>query len=216
MSDFKVVNVPVEELRSYVNNAKAHPDKQVKAIAQSIQQFGWGQPIEVASDMTIINGHGRYLAAKHLGMKTVPVRVRDDLTETQIRAYRLVDNKVAESDILTDMLTKELAEIHIEFDMSDFFDKRDLEFASVDLGELNLDALTADLSQQVQEQSDKTAKKLEEISEKKVPIAKAFGFAMVTGEQQRYIAMLMSHAESVTEQQGAAALVEFVRDHLGL
>lgn len=90
--------IKIDELIPYVNNPKKHPPDQVKKIASSIKEFGFRVPIIVDKDFVIIAGHGRYEAAKLLGLEEVPVIVADDLTPAQVKAFRIADNKVAESE----------------------------------------------------------------------------------------------------------------------
>jgi DNA modification methylase len=91
----------------YEKNAKKHPKKQIEQVANSIQEFGFNQPIVIDKNNIIIVGHGRYEAAKFLGMKDVPVLVVD-LTEQQSASYRLADNKLNESDWNMDLVIEEL------------------------------------------------------------------------------------------------------------
>ena len=104
----QIEHLPIDRIRDYANNAKAHPETQVKKIAAAIAEFHWDQPIVVDADLVIIKGHGRYLAAKELGLETVPVVVADYLTPVQVRAARLADNKVAESEWFIETLGGEL------------------------------------------------------------------------------------------------------------
>lgn len=83
------------ELIPYINNPRKN-DHAVDAVASSIKSFGFKVPIVIDGDNEIINGHTRLKAAKKLGLAEVPVIVADDLTEEQIRAFRLADNKVSE------------------------------------------------------------------------------------------------------------------------
>lgn len=120
--------LPTDALRPYRNNAKKHPQKQVERIANSIKRFGFKQPIIVDANNVIVVGHGRQLAAKRLGIKAVPCVRADDLTEEEINAFRLADNRVAESEWDFNALERELMDL-TGFDMSDFgFD--DMEFDS--------------------------------------------------------------------------------------
>jgi ParB-like chromosome segregation protein Spo0J len=86
---------PVERLVPYERNARTHSAQQTAQIAASIQEFGFTNPILVASDDGIIAGHGRLAAAKELGLAEVPVVVLDHLSPEQKRAYVLADNKLA-------------------------------------------------------------------------------------------------------------------------
>lgn len=94
----------------YTKNAKKHPKKQVEQIANSIKEFGMNQPIVVDSKGEIIVGHGRFLALQHLGWDIKPEWVikKDDLTDEQVRAYRLADNKLNESDWDMSLVIEEL------------------------------------------------------------------------------------------------------------
>jgi ParB-like chromosome segregation protein Spo0J len=91
----KLERWPIDRLVPYERNARTHSPEQVAQIAASIQEFGFTNPILVASDDGILAGHGRLAAAKSLGLTEVPVLVLDPLTPTQRRAYVLADNKLA-------------------------------------------------------------------------------------------------------------------------
>ena len=102
---------PLAEIKPYEKNARIN-DAAVDAVAESIRQFGFRQPIVVDADGTIVCGHVRWKAAQKLGLIEVPVHVARDLTPDQIRAYRVADNKTA--DLATwdpDALSRELGEL---------------------------------------------------------------------------------------------------------
>ena len=86
---------PLGGLIPYARNARTHSDEQVAQIAASIREFGWTNPILVDGDNGIIAGHGRVLAARKLGMTTVPVIELAGMSEAQKRAYIIADNKLA-------------------------------------------------------------------------------------------------------------------------
>lgn len=110
---------PIKSIRPYEKNPRRN-DEAVDAVAASIREFGWQQPIVVDKDGVIIAEHTRYKAAKKLKCDTVPVVVADDLTEDQVKAYRLADNKTGElAEWDTALLGEELAEL-ADFDMSQF------------------------------------------------------------------------------------------------
>ena len=111
--------VSIGSIKPYERNAKKHPSEQVEHIANSIKEFGWQQPIVVDKDGVVVIGHGRLLAAKKLGLENVPCVRADDLTEQQIKALRLADNKTNESEWDLEFLDIELNDI-IDIDMSEF------------------------------------------------------------------------------------------------
>lgn len=91
----QIINKAVKDLIPYENNPRKN-DKAVKYVAESIKQFGFRIPIIIDKDNVIVAGHTRLKAAKRLKIKEVPCVVADDLTEEQIKAFRVADNKVAE------------------------------------------------------------------------------------------------------------------------
>lgn len=95
MDKTKIIYKPVDELIPYINNPRKN-DQAVDAVASSINNFGFKVPIVIDKYGEIVTGHTRLKAAKKLGLKEVPVIIADDLTENQVRAFRLADNKVAE------------------------------------------------------------------------------------------------------------------------
>lgn len=103
----EVQTIKIEEVRPYSKNAKKHPTKQIKQIAESIKAFGFNQPLVLDSSKVIIVGHGRYEAAKYLELSEVPCVVVD-LSEQDAKAYRLADNKLNESDWDMEMVIEEL------------------------------------------------------------------------------------------------------------
>lgn len=90
-----IVEKKLDELREYGNNPRNN-ENAVAAVAASIKEFGFKVPIVIDADGVIIAGHTRAKAAAMLGLQTVPCIVADDLTEEQIRAFRLADNKTGE------------------------------------------------------------------------------------------------------------------------
>jgi len=93
--DLSIVYVSVGSLRAYPRNARTHTKHQIRQIADSIKTFGFTNPILVGGTGNIIAGHGRWEAAKLLGMTQVPTILLEDLTEDQVRAYVIADNKLA-------------------------------------------------------------------------------------------------------------------------
>jgi ParB/RepB/Spo0J family partition protein len=197
----------VDRLVPYSKNVKIHDEGQVKRIAQSIREFGWTQPIVVDIHGSIIAGHGRRLAAISLGMTEVPVWVRDDLDEAQVRALRLADNRVAEGQIDTMLFRKELEDL--DFDLTGIFDAKELEFSIADLGDLDTSAFVPDLDAAVAEQSEATKQRASEVLAKPVALTKLFGFDKVQGTNQLAVQRLIAFIEHKTGKKGEDALVAF-------
>lgn len=91
----KIIDLKIDFLKPYDKNPRKNKEA-VKYVAESIKEFGFKQPIVIDKNNVIVCGHTRLLAAKQLGLKEVPCILADDLTEEQINAYRLVDNKTNE------------------------------------------------------------------------------------------------------------------------
>lgn len=123
-AELKIEMVPIDELVPYENNAKLHPSEQIDQIAESIEEFNFADPIAAwhgeNGEAVIIEGHGRLLAARKLGIEELPVIYLDYLTDEQRRAYTLVHNKLTmNSDFDFEILQSELDSI-FDIDMSDF------------------------------------------------------------------------------------------------
>lgn len=130
-----IKNMLVKDLIPYERNTKKHDKTQINNVAESIKKYGFVQPIVIDKGNVVVIGHCRLLAAKQLKMKEVPCVCVEDLTEEQVKALRIVDNKSNESEWDFDFLADELAEL----DLSDFdfdfgiedeeedFDENDLE-----------------------------------------------------------------------------------------
>lgn len=133
--NLKIEYVPIADIKPYELNAKLHPPEQIAQIKRSIEQFGFDDPIAIWKDGTVIEGHGRLIAAQEMGIKKVPVIRLDSLTDAQRRAYTLVHNKLTmNSGFDIDTLSYELTAVEFEIDMSEFgFDASDIEEATPDL-----------------------------------------------------------------------------------
>ncbi len=92
-----VENRPIDSLQPYVRNPRTHSEKQIRQIADSIEQFGFTNPILIDREGGIIAGHGRVAAAKLIGRENVPTIRLEDLSKAQIRAYVIADNRLAEN-----------------------------------------------------------------------------------------------------------------------
>ena len=114
----EIINRKIDEIIPYENNPRSN-DEAVDYVAKSIEEFGFKVPIILDKNNIIVTGHTRLKAAKKLGLKEVPTIMADDLTDEQIKAFRLADNKVSEYATWNDdLLNIELQDLDI--DMSDF------------------------------------------------------------------------------------------------
>lgn len=112
-SGIKVTYRNIRELKPYKKNAKKHPKEQVERIMNSMKQFGFFEHRAVAIDKDdyVVEGHGRILAAKKAGLTQVPTICLDDMTEEQIKAWRLIENKTAESSYDETLMNEEISEL---------------------------------------------------------------------------------------------------------
>lgn len=117
----KIEQIKIEDLKPYERNARKHEAADVAAIVKSIEAFGFNDPVGVwGPQNVIVEGHGRVMAAKQLGMTEIPCIRLDDLTDEQRRAYALAHNKTAElSTWDAELLPLELEDLP-EIDMSEF------------------------------------------------------------------------------------------------
>lgn len=123
----KIISLPIGEIRPYEKNPRKNAEA-VKYVRASIEKFGFKVPIVIDSNRVVVCGHTRLLAAKSLGLSEIPCIMADDLTEEQIKAFRLADNKVSEfSEWDLDLLGEELENLAGDCDLNmcdfGFFDK---------------------------------------------------------------------------------------------
>lgn len=220
MSDPKM-NIQVwdiDRLVPYEQNVKKHPPEQVARVAKSLLEFGWNQPVSVDKNGVLITGHGRRLAVLSIieqgkqiprwpDRAKVPVWVRDDLTEAQVRALRLADNRAAEGQIDAKLFQLELSTL--DFDLEGIFDAKELEFAVADLGQLSEAPFVEDIGAAIDEQTAEVREKAQAASQKRVPVARVLGFKDVAGPNQIKISRLVAHIEGVTGKKGEEAMAAF-------
>lgn len=137
-SAFAVEIWPIDRPVPYARNPRKISDKAIDKVAASIKEFGWQQPIVVDRDGVIVVGHTRHAAARRLGMTEVPVRIADELTPAQARAYRILDNRAGEeTEWDKELLVPELHDLNGErFDLNlTGFDVDELEKLMAPLGD---------------------------------------------------------------------------------
>lgn len=137
MENLKIEIVNIDTIHAYDKNARVHSEEQIAALAQSIKQLGFNNPILISPDAEIIAGHGRFAAAQTMGLKTVPVIRLNHLTESQRRLFRLADNKIAEQGGWNlELLKLELSELDV---MCEEIDITDTGFTTLELDSLFTD-----------------------------------------------------------------------------
>jgi ParB-like chromosome segregation protein Spo0J len=114
-----IEEVAVQDIVPYEKNPKEHPQAQIKKLASIIREYGFLVPVLIDKSNVIISGHCRYEASKVLGLEVVPVIRAEHLTETQIKAFRIADNRIAESGWSEDLLLDELNQLKdLNFDIN--------------------------------------------------------------------------------------------------
>jgi DNA modification methylase len=138
-----IKNMLVKDLIPYERNTKKHDKTQINNVAESIKQYGFVQPIVIDKDNVVVIGHCRLLAAKKLKMREVPCVCVEDLTEEQVKALRIVDNKSNESEWDFDFLADELLEIDLsafDFDFGIDDEEEETEIVEDEAPEVDEDA----------------------------------------------------------------------------
>lgn len=158
MNEEKIVMMFTDELIPYNNNPRVN-DGAVDAVAKSIEEFGFRNPIIVDKNNVIIAGHTRLKASQKLGLKKVPVIVADDLTDEQANALRLVDNKtneLAEWDFAR--LKDELDKLPLTIDMSAF--------------DFDMEEIDSEVKRLIDDDTDTTEDEAPEVDEENEPVTK--------------------------------------------
>lgn len=121
MTDLKIQNIKLSDIRAYKNNPKLHNRAHVAKIRESIREFGFINPVLLDEDLEIIAGHGRVAAAQDAGMSDIPAIILSHLTDAQKRAYRIADNKLTElgkwSIELLNLEFNELSNLDLDFNL---------------------------------------------------------------------------------------------------
>lgn len=129
----RIEYVPIDSINPYPNNAKLHPAEQIEQIKDSIEKFGFKDPIAIWKDNVIIEGHGRLIAALELGIEEVPIIRLDDLSDQDRRAYMLVHNKLTmNSGFDSEILDLEIENIDLDMEQFGFEDMGDFTDADLD------------------------------------------------------------------------------------
>jgi ParB-like chromosome segregation protein Spo0J len=202
-------------LKPSPTNSKKHPQSQIEKLARSIAKHGIANTIQAEPDGTIIAGHGRWLAAKHLGWTSVNVIIRTDLTKEQAMALRIADNQTVSTDYDAELLKAELLTLkEADYDLDSLgFDDGELEKLTADFGAIDESTFVEDIGEAVETQRAENVEKAKDIDQSAAPIGDALGFKRVTIEQSRTVRSFMSRIEAETGLQGAAALVAYIEQN---
>lgn len=124
-----IQHINIKNVKPYSNNAKLHPQEQIEQIKASIQHVGFLDPISIDEDGYILEGHGRYIAAKQLGYHTIPTIQIFDLSKEQKMIYRLAHNKLTmNTGFDEDMLKLDLSELSIDEQSITGFSTKELSY----------------------------------------------------------------------------------------
>lgn len=146
--ELKIEYVDIDSIKPYENNPR-HNEEAIPYVMNSIKEFGFKNPIIIDKNNVIIAGHTRLESAKRLGIKEVPIIHADDLTEEQVKAFRLADNKVSEkAEWNFELLDEELEDLDINME--------DFGFENVDI---NLDIDDSEFVQDTEITKNKDDKK---------------------------------------------------------
>jgi ParB-like chromosome segregation protein Spo0J len=213
---------PVNWLIPYEKNAKLHPTEQIERLAATIKRFGWDQPIVAWTDGTIIKGHGRRLAAISLGLKEVPVWVRDDLSREEADAARIADNAVFGMQYDTRAMQEELVRLMAEepdFTLDDIgLTEKEKTLLTQALDAPDPLSIMDDTVAVIEAQKEEDAARVEAADGELVTLSRVFGFARITRGQERVVAEFLAEAEEATGLTGPEALIEGLKRalHKGL
>lgn len=146
----KIENLEISKIILYEGNCKLHPEWQVEQIKSSIEEFGYNDPVAVDEKNVIIEGHGRYLALKELGYKSIEVIRLSHLSEEQKRVYILVHNKACmstgfDSEKLAEELEKIKIDGNVDISLTGFSEFELENILNMEENQLNLDEILSDV-----------------------------------------------------------------------
>lgn len=175
MEQLNIVYKPIKDLKPYKNNAKKHPKEQVERIANSIKEFGFleHRAIAIDKDNVVVEGHGRILAAKKAGLKEVPTVCIDFMTDEQLKAWRMIENKTAESAWDDVLLKNEMEGLGLDmslfgFDLGEEADERESKYSmEINIPHYEIKGEAPDLSELVDK--TKTNELLNRIKDADIP-----------------------------------------------
>ena len=210
---FEIVYRDPADLIPYEMNAKKHDEQQIRDLAAAIKKRGFDQPITVDKNDVIITGHGRREAAIFAGLERVPVIVRDDLSDDEVRAKRLEDNRLASIDYDAIKLQKELESLVLD-DIEVFgFEERELNVLVGSMTEeMDTDSLVIDLGEETKRQKDEHTEISREVAAEEVRVVDVLGFKTLPAGSAIVVGDLLAHMEEMTGESGVDAFVAYAEN----
>lgn len=210
---FEIVYIDPNELVPYERNAKKHDENQIRDLASAIKKRGFDQPITVDANLVIITGHGRREAAIVAGLSSVPVIVRDDLSEDEVRAKRLEDNRLASTDYDAILLQHELDEVLKGGEDVYGFSERELSVLATDMTEfMATDDIVDDLGIETERSRAEHESVTASVAAEEVRLVDAFGFKTLPAGSAILIGDFMALIEGVTGKRGNEALIAHAKE----
>lgn len=203
----------IDRVKPYPKNTKVHSPAHIKKLQASIRADGLFDAIIVDHDGVIIAGHGRFEALVGLGHTQVPVKYAAHLSKNQADAARIAHNKTASTEYDSGFMAEELRRLSTvdDVDISALgFDDRELDFLVEDLGDLNMEAISKDLDQDIDAQDAETEAKVEATDASTEKLGKAFGFTAIPIAAVKDVRRFMASVETETGKTGSDALVEWL------
>lgn len=203
----------IDQVKPYARNTKVHTKEQIKKLQASIKQDGLFDALIVDMDGVIIAGHGRFEALVGLGQTKVPVKHAAHLTKNQADAARIAHNKTASTDYDSGFMAEELQRLSEASDVDITalgFDEHELDFLVDDLGDMNMDAISTSLDDDIDDQEKETAEKVAATDASDERITKAFGFSAIPIAAVKSVRRFMAEIEEETGMKGADAFVNWV------
>lgn len=205
----------VEDVKPYAKNTKVHSPAHIAKLRASIAADGLFDAIIVDADGIIIAGHGRFEALKSLDKKVVPVKHAVHLSKNQADAARIAHNKTASTEYDSGLMAEELRRL-MDADDVDIgvlgFDGHELDFLIDDIGNMNMDAISANLEQDIDDQEEETKEKVKATDASFEKITRALGFSTVPIGAVKDIRRFIADIEAQTGLLSVDAFVEFCRE----
>lgn len=215
LSEIPIVNIDIKIPKAYGKNFKKHDEASVSLLAAGIKEWGQTQPILLDKDMVIIAGHGRLLACKKLGWKTIDARIMSHYTKDQANAVRINDNQVVSTEydsVMARLAVEELPEYSAE---QLGFTEAEFDKLLMDYKEIDISAFTQDLVGDVVAQAESATHDIAKSDLKMVSIATAMGFKSITTETSRKLAKFMAGLQERFDQEDlATAFAMFIAEEV--